>query len=464
MSQELDFGLASPAIFAFGLSYLDEEYIVEETDDVNSYVDGPWALSDPFGFCDDGAPTDAGSALDPAVGLDCANPDDPVYRAFPVGSNGFPGYSPEFAGDYTRSSYAAYADLSFDLTPRLFLQTAIRFEDYTDFGSQTVAKVAGRYRINDMFAIRSSVGTGFRAPTPGQQGTINVATVLPFGVPIAEGTFPPGGPVAQALGASELQAEEAVNYTLGFTADLPGGLTVTADLYRIEIDGRTRFVSARDVSTDPDDGAAYENFLALEAAGVPGANTIGQVSWLTNAFDTTTTGFDLVASYPLDWGDAGTTQLSAAINWNDFRAEGNFEEFLDNEDLFDFENTLPNWRGVYTAVHTINQFTIMLRGSYFGEYENSQEDGNGGPITGPGLPPTAGIQTFDGVWFFDLEGSWQINQNFRVSLGGRNIFDEFPDELNTVGLSDQCCGRIYDSGSVVPWQGGYYYGRISAEF
>jgi iron complex outermembrane receptor protein len=465
MAQELDFGLVTPAVFAFGLSYLDEEYEVEQTDDVASYAAGPWSVADPFGFCEDGAPTAAGAALDAGVGLDCANPDDPVYRAFPVGSNGFPGYSPEFSGTYTRESYAAYADLSFDLTPKLFLQTAIRFEDYTDFGTQTVAKIAGRYRINDQFAIRSSVGTGFRAPTPGQQGTINVATVLPFGVPIAEGTFPPGGPVAQALGANELEPETAVNYTLGATADFDNGLTITADLYRIEIDDRTRFISARDVNPNADPGTpARENFEALAAAGVPGANTIGQVSWLTNAFDTVTTGFDLVASYPLDWGDAGSTTLSAAINWNDFRAEGNFEEFLDTEDLFDFENTLPNWRGVYTAVHTINQFTIMLRGSYFGEYENAQEDGNGGPISGPGLPPNAGIQTFDGVWFFDLEGSWQVNQNVRVTLGGRNIFDEFPDELNTIGRSDQCCGRVYDSGSVVPWQGGYYYGRIAAEF
>lgn len=457
MAQELDFGLYTPAVFAFGLSYLDEEYEVAQSSDVASYDQGPWAVADPFGFCDGGAPTAAGTTVIGAGSdLDCANADDPVYRAFPVGANGFPGYSPAFSDVYSRDSFAAYADLSLDLTEKLFLQAAVRFEDYSDFGNETVAKIAGRYRINDMFAVRSSVGTGFRAPTPGQQGTINVATILPFGVPIASGTFPPGGPVAQALGASELKPETTVNFTLGATADLPSGLTITADLYRIEIDDRTRFVSGRDVSTDPEAGAAYDNFLALEAAGVAGANTIGEVRWITNAFDTTTTGFDLVATYPLDWSNGQSTTLSAAWNWNDFKVEGDASEFLDNEDFFDFENTLPNNRGVFTAVHTVENLTITGRASYYGEYENSQEEFNGGPLIG--------AQKFDPVWFFDLEGAYQINRNFRVTLGGRNIFDEFPDELAGVGLADQCCGRVYDSGSVVPWQGGYYYLRLNADF
>ena len=35
--------------------------------------------------------------------------------------------------------------------------------------------------ISDEVGFRSSFGTGFRAPTPGQQGTTNVSTRLPDG-------------------------------------------------------------------------------------------------------------------------------------------------------------------------------------------------------------------------------------------------------------------------------------------
>ena len=97
------------------------------------------------------------------------------------------------------------------------------------------------------------------------------------------------------------------------------------------------------------------------------------------------------------------------------------------------------------------------RASYFGEYQNLQEDGNGGPLIG--------AQTFGGEWFVDLEGAYQISDMFRLSVGGRNIFDEYPDQLNAeVGQRDQCCGRIYDSATVLPWQGGYYYTRLNMDF
>ncbi len=95
----------------------------------------------------------------------------------------------------------------------------------------------------------------------------------------------------------------------------------------------------------------------------------------------------------------------------------------------------------------------MARGRYYGESENSNTSG------------ALVIQKFDSTLFFDLEGSYQFNDNWRVSLGGRNIFDEFPDMTDRVASNnDQCCGRTFVSGGIVPWQGGYYYGRVSVSF
>ena len=333
------------------------------------------------------------------------------------------------------------------------LQGALRFEDYSDFGNELVGKVAARYRISDSFALRGSVGTGFRAPTPGQQGTTNVSTRLPNGFPVATGLFPAGGVVAQALGADELAPETSTSYTLGFTAEV-ADLTVTFDVYRIDIDDRFRAVSTLDVSSDPNgDPDAFARFLALQGAGVAGAESIGGVNYFQNAIDTETVGFDLVASYPFEWSNGQITDLQLALNYNDQEVVSDPLDVLNPETEFDLENQLPNLRWNATAVHTVGDFTIMGRVRYFGESEDSD---NTSPLS---------IQEYDPTVFFDLEGSWQINQNLRASIGGRNIFDEFPDEVDRIASdNDYCCGRIYASTSVVDWQGGYYYLRLRADF
>jgi outer membrane cobalamin receptor len=47
----------------------------------------------------------------------------------------------------------------------LTLDGTIRSENYSDFGNAFVWKVSGAYTINDKYTLRSSLSTGFRAPT-----------------------------------------------------------------------------------------------------------------------------------------------------------------------------------------------------------------------------------------------------------------------------------------------------------
>ena len=446
---EFDGGLSSPVLFAFGGSYMDESYEVVEGER-SSYIDGPYALPDPWGFCSGGAPTAAGTAvIANGSTLDCADSSDPVFQVVGVGSNGFPGYSPQFSELYERASFAVYGDLSADVSDNLFLQGAIRYENYDDFDSEIVGKLAGKLDVTDTFGIRASVGTGFRAPTPGQQGTINVSTRLPNGFPVATGLFPAGGPVAGALGATPLKPEVSTNFTLGFTANV-GDLDLTVDMYRIDIDDRTYAISTRDVSTDPTSGDAYTNYLALAAAGVAGAESIGGVFYFTNSFDTSTQGVDVVATIPVDWGDAGTTTFTGSLNYNKEQFESDPSAVLNAESQHDFENFDPNWRGVFTARHSVGALTLVGRGSWYGESTNANSGGN--PLR---------YQTLSDVLFIDLEAQYQINDIFRVAVGGRNVTDQYPDRDT---ISDYCCGRIYSSGTAIDWQGAYYFGRLTAEF
>jgi len=326
------------ALWAFGASYMDESYEVVGGD-VASYAPGPYATPDPWDLCAaDKTPTAAGSvAIATGSSLSCGNSKDPVYRVVGVGSNGFPGNSPQFSETYSRDSYAAYADVSGNVSENLFLQVALRYEDYSDFDSELVYKVAGKFDITDTFGFRGSYGTGFRAPTPGQQGTINVSTRLPNGLPVATGLFPANSSVAMALGASPLTPELATNYTFGVTASF-GELDLTVDAYRIDMEDRTYAISTRDVSTDPTSGSAYGNYQALVAAGIPGAESIGGVLYFANEFDTKTQGVDIVATYPLSLKSGSETILTASMNFNKSEFASDPSAYLNAENAYDFEN------------------------------------------------------------------------------------------------------------------------------
>jgi iron complex outermembrane receptor protein len=457
-TKEFDAGLYTPLVVGFGLSYLDESYEIVEGE-LASYLAGPHATPDPYGLCDDfGAPTAAGIiVIGNGSTLNCADvndPDDdsdsydPVYQVVGVGSNGFPGYSPAFSGTYERDSQAAYIDVSADITEKFFLQGAVRYEDYSDFGDELVWKLASRYEFMDGFAMRASVGTGFRAPTPGQQGTTNVSTRLPEGFPVATGLFPAGGVVAQALGAEELSPETSTNYALGFTGDF-GALTITIDAYEIEIEDRVYATSTQDVSTNPTAGAAYDNYLALVGAGVSGAESIGGVFFFQNAFDTVTSGIDIVATYALDWASGQTTNLTGSVNYNKSELKSlNIAGLLNEEDIYDFENADPEWRAVLTATHDIGKFSLMGRANFYGEYSNSEGS-------------VATVQEFDPEVLFDMEVAYNLTDKTLLAIGARNVFDAYPP-LDLI--REECCGALYRSDSVVDWQGGYYYLRARHAF
>ncbi|ABI75893.1 transporter, outer membrane receptor (OMR) family [Hyphomonas neptunium ATCC 15444] len=454
--KEFELGLAEPVLFAFGLSYLDETYEIVQGAE-NSYAAGPYAVSDPWGLCtgeDEAAVPTAAGALVIANGstLNCADSDDPVYQIVGVGANGFPGYSPEFSGEYARDSFAAYADVSADITDRLFLQGAVRFEDYSDFDSEVVGKVAGRFNLTDAIALRGSLGTGFRAPSPGQQGTTNVSTRLPDGVPVATGLFPAGGPIAAALGAEPLAPEKSVNYTLGATGSFDA-FSLSIDYYRIDLEDRINAISTQTVSTNPGAGPSYDNYLSLVEAGVVGAETIGGVFYFQNLFDTKTEGVDVVATYALGWANGASTSLTGSVNYNKTEFDGDVPSVFNAESQYDFLEGTPKWRGVFTAKHETGPFSLLARANYYGSSTNSNNSGLNGALE---------YQEFDPVIQVDLEATYTFDEMYRISLGARNIFDQYPDESTLRG--DSCCGRLYLSDSVVDWQGGYYYLKGVVEF
>jgi iron complex outermembrane receptor protein len=447
-------GLNTPITLNFGGEYRKEGYEIG-AGDVPSYVAGTYAVPNPYGFCNTTThtATAAGLALPATAGLNCANylsdasdgfaGIEPTYNALAVGSNGAPGSPPSYAGKLTRDSYAGYAEASANVTEAWFLDVAVRGEHFSDFGSTWNGKLATQYQITDNFGIRGSIGTGFRAPTPGQLFTTNVSTRVENGAIIASGLFPATNPVAQFMGAKELKPEKSLNIAAGFTATPIPGLSLTVDAYSIEI--KDQFYATTPITVTASIKAA------LLAAGVPGADTIGQVQFYQNAFDSTTTGVDVVATYKVNWANGQSTSFTASGNYNKFKIDKVFSsQFFDAEGVFDFENAQPRWRSVLSASHEVGKFKAVARANIWGPYKNMFSVAN--PVT----------QKWDPEVFIDTEFSYKASDTYTVSIGARNLFANYPDVDKTGESATN--GRLYRSDAVVDWQGGFWYMKATATF
>ena len=463
-------GFASPLSISYGTEYRSEGYELV-VGDTPSWAAGPYAKPDPWGFCNlsqplaTRTPTAAGLAvIAQGSTLNCASASDPVYRLLGVGSDGFPGNNPDYSGAFDRGSYAFYVDLEADVTDKLFVGVAGRFEDYEDFGSTTDGKLAARYELTDDINLRASVGTGFRAPTPGQLSTANVSTRFPASEPVASGLFPATNPVSLFLGAKPLEPEKSKNYSAGLTAAV-AGFNFTLDFYQIDIDGQ--FFATRSITVTPTIQAE------LIAANVPGAGTIGAVNFFQNAFNSVTKGVDFVGTYRADFGDYGVSNFTLSANYNTFKVGdiliGTPSSLLFlEEDVFDFENGVPAFKSNFTINHSIGKFSGMLRANYWGSYTASN------CLTAQPLNtfkcPTSSVypeglikQKLGSEVLFDLEVSYDLPKDVLVTVGARNITNEYPDEGSS-RLAETNNGRVYRSDSLVDWQGSYYYLRIRKTF
>ncbi len=103
--------------------------------------------------------------------------------------------SPRDAVTASRDSYSLYGEAETDLTSRLRVSAAARFEDYSDFGTTLNGKLAARLTLAGGFAARASVSSGFHAPALQQQyfGSTSSRTDPNTNTIILARLFPVGG-------------------------------------------------------------------------------------------------------------------------------------------------------------------------------------------------------------------------------------------------------------------------------
>ena len=376
-----------------------------------------------------------------AVGPGAASP-----ARLAANANGFPGFSPAQAGDFRRENTAAYLDVDLPLTEKFRVGLAGRFEDYDDFGDNFDYKIGVRYELTDDLALRATLSTGFRAPTPGQQNTsqivqgLDVATLQVF----TTGRVPPGvlsGVAGLSPAPAVLTPETSRSLSGGIAWRSSAGVSVSIDAYRIDLEDRFSQTGS----------FAVTNAMraALVAGQIPSATTLTRVTYFTNDYDTRTEGVDLVGSYTHNF-DGSRLSLTAALNHNETKVLSGV--VLNPSGVTTrrvFEEARPKLNASASATLQMGAWEFVVKGRHYGPWLD---------VTGN----TTGelFQNFDSMTLVDVAADYQVFDGLSVRVGAENVFDSYPDEA----INQANRGLIYSRNAPYDTDGGQYYLRLKYRF
>ncbi len=411
LSRPFDVGLSSPLTLAFGLEARHETYKIGQGE-LESYAEGPDTTK-------------------------------------PAGAQGFIGFQPDNAVDKSRDNVGVYVDAGGNFTDKFSYDAAVRYENYSDFGSNTSGKLALRYDFTPSFAVRGSVSSGFRAPSLAQQFFTSTASVVTAGQLVETGTFPATSQVAQTLGSEALQPEKSDSETLGVVFH-KGPFEVTLDGYHIKLNDR--IVLSENISGTPQITAL------LAPYGVTAAR------FFINGIDSTTDGADLVANYRIPTDHYGRFNLALAWNVNNTTIDK--LPTLSNSPLnpqpalfarirqYILTNSAPETKGTLGVDWTGGKWSVNGRATYYGD------------VIDPASVATSDIHTGQKT-LVDLSASYRFGSGTTVTLGADNLFDVYPDKtpanLNTT--SGNGVGALaFTRFSPFGFNGRYLYAKVSQSF
>lgn len=376
------------------------------------------------------------------------------FHDWAAGAQGFGGFMPENRVTAKRDSFAAYLDAKYALFPWMTVDGALRYEQYSDFGSTIDGKLALRIRPTEDLLLRTSASTGFRAPSLTQSNYSSTAMVRNGAEIDRWGYFNVNHPVARALGATDLKPEKSLHFTSGVVYQPRSNFSVSADYFITWIDDRimpTGYIAAWNLSG-----------LSPQAAAILSSNNIDGAVYFTNAIGTRTNGFDLRLNYTHTLDSSSRLKLTGAYN----RSETKITKVNAAPSVLGVDMTSlvldPNTRVTIENGQPVDSFKLWTK------YESRLFDAVFNLNRFGSYSSTSGYDKvdFSALWTVDLEFTWHLMKNVNITVGGENILDAMPDTWGQTSDSVIGAGKIiqYSQYSPIGYNGAYYYARLGFRF
>lgn len=311
----------------------------------------------------------------------------------------------------SRDQTSLFAELALPLFDTIDVQLAVRYEDYSDFGTNTSPKFAVRWAPLDNLAFRASWGEAFRAPSLVQLG-LGATQESPGLVdttrcPLTGEEFDCTAQERTVIfsGNPDLKPEESTSYNVGIVWELVDNWSLAVDYWNYDQDNLitsdTQFLLDTQ-GTNPD---VVKREPTVD--GIPG-QIIEIYDSFRNLGGQKTDGIDFDTQYTLETNGLGDYRFSYNLTW-----VNSFEEIREDGTVRDLNGAYqhPEYRWTAAADWSMNAWLASARVNYIGEMEDDVDAGATG--------------TIDSMVTLDLNASYLWN-SWRFTLGANNVLDEEP--------------------------------------
>jgi iron complex outermembrane receptor protein len=321
----------------------------------------------------------------------------------------------------SRNVLALFAELNVPIVRTLDAQFAVRWDDYSDFGSTTNPKAALRWQPLQNLLFRASWGEGFRAPPlytlTEPTSDAGIATVPdPVRCPVT-GTIEDCVAVVSFTsgGNPDLKPETSTQWNAGFVWEPLRELSLGADYWHINQQGVIGAPNAFESASYllyPDRvvrGPVDPAYPAL-----PGP-MIGFDGSYLNLGATKTSGIDLTVGWTLPPTDFGNWRLGLQGTYVlEFETQVDGLATVSRLGTAVYGAPIPRWRSALTVDWTRGSWGATLAWLYSSGYWES--------IT----QPAPGQRKVDAISLWDLQLRYAGFAGWQLAGGIRNLFDDDP--------------------------------------
>lgn len=363
------------------------------------------------------------------------------------------------------------------------LSLGYRVSDNSNAGSSESWKANLEWEVNDWLRIRGGMQTAIRSPSIselfspqtnnfpafdradpcdvrqpttalfGRNGpdAAKVAALCTTQAAVAGGSSFTWSGQANAIsgGNPDLSPETSESWTAGFVARSPFNTGGWMDSLYLSVDYWS--ISLEDVIAAPGAAVAVQRcfnrdnanptfdpnnewcqlFTRNQANG--GVENLKLLS--RNQAMTETSGVDIAFNASFDTESAGTFGVNVLSTW----VEKYTSQLSSVDPMYDYVGTIgtgtgsatPEWRHTVSGNWALDPFSLTVTARYIDEMVHSATV-TGGSGTGP-----------DSVWYWDLRGSWDINDTLSLRAGVNNLLDEDP-QLYSPNIQSNTDPSTYD--------------------